>query len=148
MDTLMDFIMKTYQSSKRYRADKLDCGLAPFQELYIYRICRRPGESQDWLARTLCINKSNVARQLLSLEQSGFVTRSPDPNDRRILRVYPTEKAKEIFPQVEQLIHEWETLVLEPFTAEERSVFIDLMKRVSVRSAELAGEESGAKKKG
>ena len=79
MDTLMDFIMKTYQSSKRYRAEKLDCGLVPFHQLYIYRICRHPGGSQDWLARALCISKSNVTRQLTTLEQAGFVTRSPDP---------------------------------------------------------------------
>lgn len=147
MDTLMDFIMKTYQSSKRYRAEKLDCGLVPFHQLYIYRICRHPGGSQDWLARALCISKSNVTRQLTTLEQAGFVTRSPDPDDRRIMRVYPTEKAEEVFPQVEKLIREWETLLLDQFTEEEKSVFLNLMKRAASRAAELAGEESGAKKK-
>ncbi len=145
LDTLMDYIMKTYQSSKLYRADKLDCGLAPFHQMYIYRICRSPGSSQDFLARSLGVSKSNVARQLSALEQGGFITRSPDPDDRRALRVYPTAKAKALFPQVEQLIREWEQRLLEPFTAHEKEEFLLLMKRAAVCAAELAGEESGAR---
>ena len=57
METLLDFLTKLYQSSKRYR-EKLDCPLSAFQQLYVCQACRSPGSSQDAIARRLCVSKS------------------------------------------------------------------------------------------
>ena len=147
METLLDFLTKLYQSSKRYR-ERLDCPLSAFQQLDVCQACRSPGSSQDAIARRLCVSKSSAARHLAALEQSGYVTRATDPEDRRILRVTPTEKALAIFPQEEALMEEWEQRLLEDFTPEERTALAALLERAARKAAALTGGESGVKKKG
>ena len=50
------------------------------------RICRQPGWTQEELARDLNVHKSSVTRTLAALENGGWITRAPDPEDRRALR--------------------------------------------------------------
>ncbi|MDT0317727.1 MarR family winged helix-turn-helix transcriptional regulator [Streptomyces millisiae] len=50
----------------------------------------RPGE----LAARLSVEASHVTRQVQHLERSGFVTRVPDPDDRRAQRVQLTEAGR------------------------------------------------------
>lgn len=130
MDSLMKYVSRIHRCAGRYRADKID-GLNGFQHTYIFHICKRPGISQEELARHICVNKSNVTRQLGALEQSGFVRREPDTEDRRMLRVFPTEKAEAAYPRVRALMEEWNGLLLEDFTPEERAVLTSLLDRAT-----------------
>ena len=56
----------------QYRSDNLaQFGLKSIHASYLTEICANPGISQDRLARIICINKSNVARQVAVLEEDG-----------------------------------------------------------------------------
>ena len=116
------------------------------------RFCSPPDSSAGfrWNASSSIstARKSSAARHLAALEQSGYVTRATDPEDRRILRVTPTEKALAIFPQEEALMEEWEQRLLEDFTPEERTALAALLERAARKAAALTGGESGVKKKG
>ena len=72
----------------------------PFHHNFITAICAHPGYSQDQLSRLLCLNKSTITRRLTYLEENGFVTRRPSDVDKRVMLVYPTEKAhpQNVFP--------------------------------------------------
>ena len=60
----------------QYKADRLvPLGLKGCHASYLTEICANPGISQDQLAKRICINKSNVARQAVTLEEEGFLTR-------------------------------------------------------------------------
>ena len=99
MDSFMRCVSRTARCAALYRGEQLESiGLNGGQHTYILNICRNPGVSQEQLSRLLYINKSNVARQLANLEQNGFVTRIPDTVDRRVLRVFPTQKALDACP--------------------------------------------------
>ena len=85
----------------QYRSDKLaPLGLKSCHASYLTEICENPGISQDKLARRICINKSNVARQVAALEEDGFVLRKPSEADKRVMELYPTEKTLELKPQM------------------------------------------------
>lgn len=128
-----------------WRADNLEgTELGDQHYSYILTVCRRPGISQDGIARRLFLNKSNVTRSLSYLEAHGFVTREHSPEDRRITLVYPTDKAYEILPKVREIIKGWNSYITEGFTEEEMEMYMAMTERLAARAAEYAKLSSDA----
>ena len=102
---------------------------------YLLEICACPGISQERLAHRLYINKSNVARQLAVLEEGGYVSRRPGEEDRRVMRVYPTERALAALPRIQEIMDRWEAAVsagLSPLEREKLSALLaDMTRRAS-----------------
>lgn len=118
---------------RRVSADDLHTGHYAF----VLSICRNPGRSQEELARELCINKSTVARNLNYLEENGYITREPLPNDKRQFSVYPTEKMLSVLPQVRQCSDEWMELLSYGIPEDELSVFNSVLERMQIRAREI-----------
>ena len=142
MDSLMRSINRTHRCSNRYQSEKLKAdGISGNQQIYIFQICRHPGISQEQLSQRIAVNKSNVTRQLSALEQNGFITRRCSPEDRRMMQVFPTEKAEALYPKVVEVMKHWNFLLLEDFTPEEREQLLEMMQRVQKKALQLAEEE-------
>ena len=93
-------------------------------------ICKNPGISQDTIAKKLVINKSNVTRQLNRLEKHGFITRTINPEDKRVICIHPTEKSKELYPKIKTATKEWNNYLLEGFSEAETETLYTLLDRV------------------
>lgn len=142
MDSLMRSINRTHRCSNRYHNEKLKAdGINGNQQVYIFQICRHPGITQEQLAKRIAVNKSNVTRQLCTLEQNGFILRKSSPEDKRSLQVYPTEKAEALYPKVLQLMKEWNQLLLEDFSPEEKEKLLSMMAQVQRKAMILAEEQ-------
>ena len=135
----MIFIMKKINTISRcavlYRNDKLnDKTLTPLYHSYVFIITKNPGITQDELANELCINKSNVTRGLNHLEEMGFVERKADQNDKRILRVYPTDKMTNAYPKIKEVLKEWNGYLTDDIDEEEIKVFQSVLERITERA--------------
>ena len=108
----------------RRGAEELNIGGC--QAKYLLAVAREPGISQEELARSLFVNKSNVARQIEALERAGLVRREENERDRRAVLVYPTGKLQEALPRIREVFAAWRALVTEGFTAEERETLARL----------------------
>lgn len=109
MSQIIRDIIEIARCSVQYRADQLaPMGLKSCHASYLTEICANPGISQDKLARLICINKSNVARQAAILEEDGFIVRKPSPADKRVMELYPTEKTLQLLPEISQILKCWE----------------------------------------
>ena len=115
-------------------------GISPCDRPYLFYICHHNEVPQDALKGALFVNKSSVARRLSHLEKEGFVTRRPDPTDRRVLLVSPTEKAKEILPLLRDMAHKWNDIITEGFTKEELDTFSTLLTRAFENAKRTAKE--------
>ncbi len=116
----------------QYRSEKLEGSqINGYQCVYILNVCQHPGISQDSLADLIYINKSNVTRQLTLLEESGFVTRKTSNEDRRVIEVYPTQKAIDALPRVRSVIREWNDYLTADFSEDEKKVFEGLLQRMT-----------------
>ena len=149
MASLMKFINRTSRCFTLYRNNKLEEeGINGYQHLYIIKICRNPGIMQDALTREMYVNKSSVTRQLSLLEQNGFIRREPCEEDRRQLRVFPTEKGFEIFPKVVEVRRSWNERLLSGFSEEEKETLSAMMERVMERAEEILqdADEGGGNK--
>lgn len=142
MEALMRFVDRTARCAAIYRSERLAAeGLNGYQHTYILNICREPGISQERLAARIYVNKSNVTRQLALLEQNGFVERRPSENDKRVMEVFPTEKAHAVYPRVREVLVEWNAGLLEQFTPEEQKLLSAMMERVMGKAVELSGAD-------
>lgn len=142
MEALMRFVDRTARCAAIYRSERLEAeGLNGYQHTYILNICREPGISQERLAARIYVNKSNVTRQLALLEQNGFVERRPSENDKRVMEVFPTEKAHAVYPRVREVLVEWNAGLLEQFTPEEQKLLSAMMERVMGKAVELSGAD-------
>jgi len=142
MDSLMRSINRTHRCSIRYYSEQMKAdGISGHQHIYIFQICRHPGISQEQLSQRIAVNKSTVTRQLCSLEQNGFITRRSSPEDKRILQVFPTEKAEALYPKVLELMRSWNQLLVEDFSEEEKEQLLTMMQRVQKKALLLAEEE-------
>ena len=120
-----------------FRTDRLKgSSLNACHHSYILAVTSHPGMSQDELARHICTNKSGVTRHLAYLEEHGYVTRTPSEYDRRVMLVYPTEKANEVLPDVVDIVKEWDSFLKSAFTPEEAALLDSLL----IRASEKAGE--------
>ena len=70
------------------------------QYLYVVRICENPGIIQEQLLDLIKVDRSTATRAIQKLEQHGFVEKHSDPDNKKIKRIYPTEKARQVYPLI------------------------------------------------
>lgn len=135
---LMKYMGTVIRCSNLYRERRLaGTGVGGNQVPYVLVICRNPGVSQDKLAQQLNVNRSSVTRQLGPLEKNGLITRSRCESDRRIVRVYPTERMQALLPQVRAVLADWSAALTGAVSQEELGALTGLMARLSDRAREL-----------
>lgn len=136
MSQIVRDITEIARCGSQYRADRLaPMGLKACHASYLTEICQCPGISQDGLARRICINKSNVARQAAVLEEEGFITRTPSPADKRVLELHPTQKALDLLPQILGILNCWEDCITGDLTEEEKALANSILAKMKKRSA-------------
>lgn len=115
----------------QYRGAKLAAlDLTAAQAPYILHSCAHAGLSQDQLAKALHVNPSNATRQLGSLEEKGYIIREAPPDNRRLLLIQPTEKARKAAPQIHEVNRQWNdylTRGLQPAELEQLENLMQLM---------------------
>lgn len=135
MQPFMRQIAIVYRCAMQFRERELaDSGLSGHQTPYLTALYRHPGLSQEDMARQLNVNKSSVARQLALLEEKGYVERQPDPNDKRSLLLYPTEKALALEGRIYQCYAAWSQYLTQDFSEEEKAALSHLMARIAHRA--------------
>ena len=135
MSQIIRDITEIARCGVQYRSDKLTpLGLKSCHASYLTEICENPGISQDKLARRICINKSNVARQVAVLEEEGFITRSPSEADKRVMELYPTQKTLDLMPQINSILMCWEDCITQDLTDGERALLSELLMKMKNRA--------------
>lgn len=145
---MLELTCKWITLANRYYYMYLSKALAPYgintsQYLFIVVLCKEPGITQDKLPERIGINKSNVTRGLAQLEQAGFIRRGTNPQDKRTTTVYPTQRARDIYPQIMRLISEWDSAATGLFSGEEKRTLQALLQRLT-DSAKIFGKEAWA----
>lgn len=135
MSQIIRDITEIARCGSQYRSDILaPMGLKACHASYIREICDHPGISQDQLAKRICINKSNVARQAVILEEDGFITRLPSATDKRIMELHPTQKSLDLLPQISEILKCWENCIAGDLTEGEREILSVLLSKMKQRA--------------
>lgn len=125
-----------------FREKNSEKGLAGIYHSYGYYLHKNTGVSQEKLAKHLCLNKSSVTRHLSFLENEGYIIRKPNPDDKRELLVYPTEKFEnELYPDVLEVGRKWRESVLSDLSEDEKEKLLELLIKLAERSKEAVFNE-------
>lgn len=131
----------------QYRSEELgNEDISGPQATYLIHISHTPGISQDALAKNIYVNKSNVTRQLINLEENGFIIRKPNDEDQRMFEVYPTEKTTKLMPKIFDVFKTWNDHLTIGLSKEEKEVFFKLLKKVEKNAIDFIDERSREKR--
>ncbi|MBB1079381.1 MarR family transcriptional regulator [Limosilactobacillus sp. STM2_1] len=104
--------------------------LARGQYLYVVRIYEHPGIISEQLSNLIKVDRTTIARAVKKLEKNGFIERKNDPENKKIKRLYVTEKGKSIYPFIIRENRYSNNEALKGFSAEEAQQVHDYLVRI------------------
>ncbi|RUL47285.1 MarR family winged helix-turn-helix transcriptional regulator [Lysinibacillus antri] len=100
------------------------------QYLYLVRICEHPGIIQEKVAEMIKVDRTTAARAIKKLEINGFLEKKEDEQNKKIKKLYPTEKGKLVYPFIKREHEYSNTIALDGFSKSEIGTIFDLLQRV------------------
>lgn len=139
-------ILSIGRCCKLYRARALgDTALRPAQQMLLSLVCRRPGLAQEELISDLRLDKTTVAHQLTKLEEEGYIRREIPAEDGRCRRIYPTEKAEAVYPQIHEAFESFTEAILAGLSESEQAELGRLTDHLRRNALALLEAEGGSK---
>ncbi len=125
-------ILKWLSVADRYYKIYLDKQLAPFginssQHMFLIKICNSPGILQDSLMDMFYVHPSNIVRTIGTLEKQGMLTRSPNHQDKRTWKLYPTDRALAVVGEIQAVCENTEALLLKGLGEDEKNLLGELL---------------------
>ncbi|MDO5794832.1 MAG: MarR family transcriptional regulator [Turicibacter sp.] len=100
------------------------------QYLYLVQICENPGMIQDKLAEMIKVDRTTAARAIKKLEMNGFIEKQSDKHNKKIKKIFPTEKGKSIYPFIIRENNHSNQVALTGLSDEEIQTLYNLILRV------------------
>lgn len=100
------------------------------QYLYLVRVCENPGIIQEKLAEMIKVDRTSAARAIKKLELHGFMEKKEDQFNKKIKKLFPTEKGKQIYPFIKREHDYSNRVALEGFSESEAETMLNLLQRV------------------
>jgi DNA-binding MarR family transcriptional regulator len=100
------------------------------QYLYLVRICENPGIIQEKLAEIIKVDRTTAARAIKKLEINGFIEKRDDQLNKKIKKLFPTDKGKHVYPFIKRENDYSNDVALDGFSEEEAENIFHLLQRV------------------
>lgn len=134
---------------KRFDARARAIGLTRAQWQALAMLRRHEGVNQAALAEALDLEPITVGRLIDRMEEAGWVERRPDAADRRVHRLYITERTLPMMAQLEKMALALQEEFFGGLGPDEREELLDLLMRIranlserGMRTNELVDSES------
>lgn len=105
-------------------------GVHPSQGFALSMIVHQPGRSQRELADAMRLERATVTVTLQKLERGGFIRREPDPDDQRVMRIFPTQKGIEAETNITSEIDRFHQACIESLDSEQRQQLSELLQKL------------------
>jgi len=126
------------QMRRKYSESLRELNLYVGQDNLLYRLWLGDGVTQMQLCEHLNCEPPTVTNMVKSLEQNGFIYRKRDVQDARIMRIYLTEKGKELEKPVDEKWREQQNKLLQSISEENRLILRKLMQQMERNITKLS----------
>jgi len=109
-------------------------GLSAGQFPVLMLLFKEQNITQDRLVRHYKLDKGTIARAVKKIEDAGYIRRTIDPDNRRAVRLFLTEKGEQAAPLLKAISLEWEERICTGLTAEEQKTLNSLMRMAAKNS--------------
>ncbi len=106
------------------------------QYIFLLKLYKEDGVSQEELARQLFIDKGAAARAIKQLEENGYVTRKINAEDKRAYEIYLTVKAHDIEVDLKAILAKWNSIISAGRSEEEIGILINALQNMSANALE------------
>ncbi len=112
---------------KRFNRALAEQGLFSGQQDILFTIVENEGITMGALAEKLRVATATASVSVKRMEKAGFIEKKPDRLDARIIRLYPTEKAKIAPVKIQEQMDSLEDILAKDMTREEILTLSDLL---------------------
>jgi DNA-binding MarR family transcriptional regulator len=105
--------------------------LTPTQFAALARLCELGGASQNALGRATAMDAATIKGVVDRLRRRGLVTATPDPEDRRRIRLVPTATGRRLFAARAPAASGVSRATLAPLTGDEQTRFLALLAKLA-----------------
>lgn len=98
--------------------------------LALNNLTREGGLKQRDLAERMFLEEATITRHLDRFEQSSLIERRPDPQDRRVSRLFITPSGQACYAELEEVRQRFEHMLLEGLDEQELEVLIQALKHL------------------
>lgn len=116
-------------------------GLTRPQWLALVRLKRKPGCSQSVLADMMEIDKAPLGRIVDRMVEKGWIERRSDPSDRRINRIYLTDRGERVHAAISPISVDTVEDALSELSARDRDELSRLLLIVKSSLSEMADSD-------
>lgn len=128
---LVGFVMRYSMVKKRIAAKYLKKeDLNTFESILLGIVYKKHQCSQDKIGEITLFDGASIARALKKLEDRGFVSRQPDPNNRRKKLVTITDAGQGLYDEVRKAFHKGNDAIFKDITSEEQTQLEKILMKV------------------
>ncbi|MGD0031126.1 MarR family transcriptional regulator [Paenibacillus illinoisensis] len=120
----------SFQMRRDYNESLRELNLYVGQDNLLFRLWVGEGITQMQLCEHLKCEPPTVTNMVKSMEQNGFIYRKRDERDARVMRIFLTDKGKELEKPVKLIWKQQQDKLLNSILPEERLILRELMKRM------------------
>lgn len=121
-------IDRNVQSILSYKLKEYDINNGQY-DFFLY-ITNHEGITQKELSQGLYIGKATTAKAIKNLEDSGYIKRVKDENDKRFNRLYLTEKGVKVAPMIRGTFSELVDIYSQDLSEAEYDIIVSALKIV------------------
>ncbi|WP_067896219.1 MarR family winged helix-turn-helix transcriptional regulator [Nocardia vaccinii] len=122
-------------AARAHRADLTQrlaqLGLHPGQELIVVDLHENPESTQAELVERMGIEQPTIAKTISRMERSGFVERTHDDSDRRVIRLRLSARGQQAVEAVRVAWRDAEIVVTSGLSGAERRQLVSLLQRIA-----------------
>ena len=94
-DCIVFLLAKAYQKAHaNFKKRLIAYGLTPIQHLILEALWQEDGQSAGDIGKKLVLDAATLSGVLDRLVVGDWIKKKPDPDDKRIIRIYLTEKVR------------------------------------------------------
>jgi len=128
-DCTFFFLAKAHQKAHGLLKKKLiPYGLTNMQHLILEGLWYQEGATAAELSKLLILDKATLSGIIDRLDDAGWIEKRLDKNDKRLFRLYPSNKANDIKDELIDVRRKGNDLLLIDFTIEEKIIFKRLLR--------------------
>jgi DNA-binding MarR family transcriptional regulator len=116
-------------------------GLTPPQYFVFNALWMGDGVTIGELGDRVSLDSSTLTGIIDRMEKSDYVERKPNPDDRRSVLVFLTERARELGPHILEFADELDVTLKQPFSKKDIATFERVLRAIGETNAKTLGRQ-------
>lgn len=120
-----------------YKNESHDLNVNPAESMFLSIIYYNDGISQREIAKRLFVSEANITKTFKKLAEKELVYKTIDEKNNARRNLHLTEKGEETFEKCIRIFYDFDEILFERFTAEEREEMEAQLKAIGDRSLSI-----------